>query len=204
MKINKKTKSLILVIVFLVLFFLVYYFTDKYIYLLQERIKNNYFGIFIFLFILIISAIIAPLDVILLIPIAVGLWGEFFTFILNLIGWTLGSCVVFFLCRRYGSSVIKKFISLNKIYSYESLMPKNHIIINIILLRLMIPVDFVSYALGLFTNIKFTSFLIGTFIGFVPLSFFLSYFGKLPFYIQILSLVLLGVMMGIFLKSKKI
>ena len=64
-------------------------------------------------------------------------------------------------------------------------MPKRNLFFSIIFLRIAVPADIISYAIGLFTDIRFIVYSLATFIGYAPLAFLLAYAGTLPIYIRV-------------------
>jgi len=202
--INPKIKSAIGIILIVVAFIVVSYIVQNNLDFFKNYIENGFLGMIIYVLIVIASIVIAPINEVILIPVATALWGWFITALLTLLGWTLGSVIVFVLTRKYGAPLIRKLLPLDKIYKYEKFMPQNHLFVGIILLRIAIPIDVVSYAIGLFTNIRFIPYFFATLIGFLPLAFFLAYIGTLPAYVQIISFVifLLVIIIG-FLSVKR-
>jgi len=67
----------------------------------------------------------------------------------------------------------------------EKKIPKENLFLGIIFLRMVIPVDILSYALGLFSKIKTRDYLLATIIGVSPFAFIFAYLGRMPFYYQI-------------------
>jgi uncharacterized membrane protein YdjX (TVP38/TMEM64 family) len=201
--VNKKFKSAIGILLVIIFFILVSYLVQSNLDFIKSYIKAGISSMIIYVLILIVSIVIAPIDLAFLIPIVTTFWGWFLAGFLNLIGWTIGSAVVFVLCRKFGVPLIKRFVPLEKIYKYVKLMPDKHIFAQIILLRLIIPIDIVSYAIGLFTKVRFVPFIIATFIGFLPLAFILTYLGTLPYYLQIIGFIALIVIFIIGLLSAK-
>jgi uncharacterized membrane protein YdjX (TVP38/TMEM64 family) len=51
---------------------------------------------------------------------------------------------------------------------------------SVVLLRLVIPMDVISYVLGLFTEMTWTSYAVATALGLTPSAFILTYIGKTP------------------------
>ncbi|HRZ85276.1 MAG TPA: VTT domain-containing protein [Candidatus Paceibacterota bacterium] len=188
---KEKINSAIKIFVIIAIFIITSYIAQSESELLKSYIKDSFIGMIIYIFILIVFSIIAPINEIVLMPIATASWGWFIAGILTLTGWTIGSAAVFFLSRKFGVPIIKKFIPISKMHKYEKFMPKEHLFIGIIFLRLAIPIDLVSYAIGLFTNIKFWPYFFATIIGFMPLAFFIAYIGTLPVYIQVISIIIL-------------
>src|SRR3989344_901719 len=187
-----KTKSFLAAIFVIALFILVSYYTRQNIEFLKELIGNDFRGILIYLLITVFAIVVAPVSMMPLIPIASNLYGVFYAAIINIIGWTIGSFIVFFICRKYGKNLIKKFVSLEKLYEWESRIPKEKVFLTLILLRMSVPVDILSYALSLLTKINFRTYALTTIIGVIPFSFVFSYLGTIPIIYQIMGFVIIG------------
>ena len=186
---KKNIKPILQLAAVLAAFILVSYIAQKNVGILEHYIKNSATSVLIYIIILVISAIIAPIDIMFLIPAATAAWGWLNTALYSLIGWTLGSIAVFIISRRYGVPLIKKFLSMDQIYKYKKILPEKNAFFGIIFLRIAIPVDAISYGIGLFTEINLTTFFFATLIGFMPLAFLLAYLGTLPPIIQLISFV---------------
>ena len=189
---NPKTKSFLLALFVIFLFILVSYYTKQNIEFLKELIGNDFRGVFIYILITIFAIVFAPVSMMPLIPLASNLYGVFYAAIINIIGWTIGSFIVFFICRKYGVSIIRKFVSLENIYKWENKIPKKKVFFTLILLRMSVPVDILSYALSLLTKINFKTYAITTIIGIIPFSFVFSYLGTIPLMYQLIGFVLIG------------
>ena len=189
---NPKTKSILAAFFVIALFILVSYFTKQNIEFLKELIGNDFRGVLIYILITIFAIVFAPVSMMPLIPVASNLYGVFYAAIINIVGWTIGSFIVFFICRRYGISIIKKFVSLEKIYKWEKRIPKKNVFVTLILLRMSVPVDILSYALSLLTKIDFKIYALTTIIGIIPFAFVFSYLGTIPAIYQIIGFVIIG------------
>ena len=189
-----KTKSFLAAIFVIALFILVSYYTRQNIEFLKELIGNDFRGILIYLLITVFAIVVAPVSMMPLIPIASNLYGVFYAAIINIIGWTIGSFIVFFICRKYGVKLIKKFVSLENIYQWENKIPKKKVFFTLILLRMTVPVDILSYALSLLTKINFKTYAITTIVGIIPFAFVFSYLGTIPAIYQIIGFILIGFM----------
>ena len=200
MGVKENLKSIIGIILIGVLFIAASYAVQNNLDFFESYITDSFFSMVFYVFILIVSAVFAPIDMIFLMPIASAVWGWFLAAVLSLLGWTLGSSVVFVLSRKYGVPLIRKIISLKEIYGYEQLMPKENLFLGVVFLRIAIPIDLISYAIGIFTNMKFIPYFFATLIGFLPLAFFLAYIGTLPIYMQIIGFIifLFVVIIGLF------
>lgn len=167
---------------------------QKYGYLLETMpFLNTSGGIVFYILITIIAVVIAPVSTLPLLPVAVKLWGSFYAAVFSIIGWTIGSAIAFWLARRYGKPFISKIISTNKIEKIEKIIPKNNIFISIILLRIALPVDILSYSLGLFSSISFKLYITATIIGLSPFAFAFSYIATFPIWLQIILLFAVSV-----------
>ena len=184
-----KAKSLLGIFAVLILFFLSSYFVRTNIEFLKEIIGNNIYGILAYFLIIIIAIVVAPISMMPLIPVASNIYGWLFAGIITIAGWTLGAIIVFFLCRKYGVDLIKKFVSLKEIQKFESKIPKENLFFDLILLRMIIPVDVLSYAIGLFTRVNFKTYALTTFIGIIPFAFVFSYLGTMPFLYQLAGII---------------
>jgi len=170
------------------------YFTQENLPYIQGLISNTFVGMGAYFLIVILETVLAPITIIPLIPLATGLWGWFLAGLLTLIGWTFGSLLAFFIARKGGVPLIERFVPLKKIQKVEKLILEEHLFIGIILLRILIPIDVVSYAIGLFSSVSWKKYTLASFIGFIPLSFFLAYSGSLPVYYQLMGFLLMGIL----------
>ncbi|MBU4070210.1 MAG: VTT domain-containing protein [Nanoarchaeota archaeon] len=192
---RKKTFfSLLGMLLILSLFIIVSYFTQENLPYIQGLISNTFVGMGAYFLIVILETVLAPITIIPLIPLATGLWGWFLAGLLTLIGWTFGSLLAFFIARKGGVPLIERFVPLKKIQKVEKLILEEHLFIGIILLRILIPIDVVSYAIGLFSSVSWKKYTLASFIGFIPLSFFLAYSGSLPVYYQLMGFLLMGIL----------
>lgn len=188
---SSKIKSAIEILAIVFLFLIVSYFARQNIDFLQGLIGGGFYGIFAYVLITIIAVVVAPFSMMPLIPLASNIYGVFWSAIINIIGWIIGAFIVFFICRKYGVNLIRKFISLEKINRMESKIPKENIFLSIILLRMTIPVDVLSYALGLFSKVDFKTYALATIIGITPFAFVFSYLGIVPFYYQAIGVLVI-------------
>jgi uncharacterized membrane protein YdjX (TVP38/TMEM64 family) len=179
----------------ILLFILISYILQTNPQLIENYLNKGIIGILLYIFITTFATVIAPISAVPLLPVAVFLWGWIFAAILSIIGWTLGSIIAFLLARKFGLPIVKKFVPIKKISEYENYVPKEKIFISIIIIRIFLPVDILSYILGLFSKIKLSTYILATIIGITPFAFLLAYIGKLPIQYQITSLLLGGILL---------
>lgn len=159
-------------------------------------------GMPLYVLITVIAIVIAPLSMIPFIPLAVGLWGVIPAALLNITGWTIGSVIAFLIARIFGHSLVTRLIGTKSINKIERFLPQKNLFWSVIFLRMVLPVDILSYALGLFTNMRFFSYLLASFIGIAPFSFVFSYATKLPLAYQLIvgaAIIVLVVIINILL-----
>lgn len=139
--------------------------------------KNYTFASLTYIFANIASTVIAPLTVLPLVPIASNIFGPFSSGVFSIIGWTLGAMIAFSIARHAGKPLLAKFTSVEKIERIEKYVPEHVHFFTILVLRMLLPVDALSYALGFFSGISFWKYSIATLIGVTPFSFVFAYAG---------------------------
>ena len=180
----------VFVIVFL--FVLFSYFIQTELEFFEKLMVNGVLGMMIYVLLKIIATVFAPVTVLPFIVVAVGLWGFWVAVFLTVVGWTIGSVIAFVLARRFGVPIIKKFIPLDDIYKFEERINVGNSFWSVILLRVIIPPDILSYSLGLFSKIDFWKYTLATFIGVIPGAVAFAYLGEVHYVYQIaLGLVFL-------------
>lgn len=148
-------------------------------------------SVIMYILLTIIATIVAPLSAIPFIPVASSIWGPFIVAIANIIGWSIGALGAFYISRKYGRAFVEKMISKEKLESIESRLPEKNIFWTIILLRMTVPVDVLSYILGFFKNITWKLYIV-TLVGIIPFAFIFAYAGTLSVGFQILLIILIA------------
>ncbi|MFQ5531808.1 MAG: TVP38/TMEM64 family protein, partial [Candidatus Nanoarchaeia archaeon] len=171
---------ILIIIAFIVLSWLIQTNLDFF----EKYIGSSVYGMFVYFIITIIAIVIAPVSMLPLITIATNLWGIIPTVILNVTGWTIGSLIAFLLARKYGVPIVKRLISLDKIYAIEKKIPQENLFWSVVFFRMVIPADILSYALGLFSKMKTSHYTLATLIGVTPFAFVFAYLGIFPWYYQ--------------------
>lgn len=152
-------------------------------------------GILAYIGVAIFATVVAPVSATPLIPIASALWGPVLSAIFSIIGWTIGSVIAFWISRRYGYAWVQRFVNARKLQQYVELIPKKNLFFTVILLRIVLPVDLLSYALGLFSKMPLASYTFATVIGIAPFAFIFTFTAQLPVLLQVGVLSLLGIML---------
>ena len=93
---------------------------------------------------------------------------------------------------------------MKDIEKFERLIPEENIFWSIVFFRMAIPVDILSYLLGLFSHIKFRTYALATVIGVIPFAFVFAYAGTLQLRYQILAFLIAVIIILTSLKIRKI
>ena len=141
--------------------------------------QNPFRGAVLYVILNVLDAVIAPGATLPLIPVAARAWGRVPAALITTAGWTLGSLVAFLIARRWGYPVVKKLTSRERIRQMGKYIPDD-LFASIVLLRLIMPMDVMSYVLGLLTDISWSRYVLATAMGLTPSAFVLAYLGKLP------------------------
>ena len=190
MEIKKdKIKAVIPVAIIAALFVVSSFYSQKY----GEEAKifvegGGVFGMVAYAVIAVIATVAAPISAAPLIPIAANVWGVAATAALSILGWTIGSLIAFAIGRRYGLPLAQKFISAHNLENLNKHIPQERIFWSVVLLRIMIPVDLLSYALGIFGVLGWRRYTLATIIGITPFAFIFAYLGTLPVSYQLFSI----------------
>lgn len=196
-----KTAGGAVVLVFL--FVLASVFADKYQTEMQALVSDDSaLGMVAYVALTAVAVVVAPVSTLPLLPLASGMWGWALAGVLSIIGWTIGGQIAFLLARRFGKPFLRKIISMEKLEKYEKRIPEENMFWTVLFLRMAVPVDVLSYALGLFSRMKSVPYFFATLIGVAPFAFVFAYAGTLPFLYQMEALGLaLFVMFLMFLKK---
>lgn len=174
---------------------------DSLVFLQSVVRESNGWGMALYVVILAV-AVVVPFFNFPAFILAGALWHPFIATILGIFGWSLGATIVFFISRTVKKPLLRKFISLNKIKEYEQRIAGVEKFWSIVFLRIFVPVDILSYALGFFTSVPFTRYLLATVIGVTPFAIIFSYGGytfaqgKYLVFITVLCLALFALVFG--------
>lgn len=142
--------------------------------------------------------VIVPVSTMPLIPLAVQLWGVAATTFLNIAGWTLGATVAFLIARALGRPYAERLTGKEALDRFEKLMPEKYLFWNVMLLRMAVPVDILSYVVGAFTAIRLPMYVLATALGVAPFAFIFSYVTSLEIEYQLVAgAVIIGLIIGI-------
>ncbi|HET9641417.1 MAG TPA: VTT domain-containing protein, partial [Candidatus Paceibacterota bacterium] len=106
------------------------------------------------------------------------------------VGWTIGASVAFSIARRYGLPLVIRLVGERRAVDFRDRVPRTNLFASVILLRMLVPVDLLSYALGLFTDMSWRSYVVATALGVAPFGFYFAYAGTLPLWYQFLAVAI--------------
>lgn len=132
---------------------------------------------FIFVTCLAAAVVFLPLTAMPLIPMGSMVFGPLVTSLLSILGWTIGAVGAFLVSRYIARPVILRISDLDGLEKFiQNYTGKTRFIL-IVLLRLTVPVDIGSYALGLISSVRLLEYTLATLIGVTWFSFAFAYLG---------------------------
>lgn len=138
-------------------------------------------GMAVYLTILIVESIVAPVSSAPLTPIAAELWGAPQAAAVTLVGWVIGATASFQLARWVAPHVAQRwFAPTDHKPALDRWLGHTAGFSEALSLRLLLPSDIVSYALALFTGIRFGPYVAATALAYLPHAIAWSYLGQLP------------------------
>jgi uncharacterized membrane protein YdjX (TVP38/TMEM64 family) len=159
--------------------------------------SENFWVAGIALSILMFSAtVIAPLATFFILPIAAGIIGPLASALFAVAGWFLGSLVAFLLTRHVGRPLLAHLVDEKKLLLYEKYIPPHLSIGTLVLLRMVVPPDILSYTMGIVSSIRFVPYALATLVGLLPYALIVAYAGAAFWagdYRQVAVLVCLGI-----------
>lgn len=189
----KKRAGKIILILSVIIFFIIFsYYSAKYAETLKSiSLIKGVFGEFIYILIMMAAVIIAPFETLPLLPVAVNIWGPNLAAIFSIIGWAIGALIAFGLARRFGQKFVCRFTAKCDIDEWQEMLPRQNVFWLIVLARIVLPVDIVSYGVGLFTKMNWALYLAATLIGIIPFAFIFAHGSTLPVSMQIIAGVII-------------
>ena len=159
--------------------------------------ENGVIGYTVFVSLLIIATVLMPVTVMPMIPMMATVLGPFTTALLSVVGWSVGALIAFCVSRYIGRPILERFFNMEKSDQLSAELPERHRFFAIVLIRLTVPVDIGSYALGLSKSIGIVEYTVATIIGVTWFSFAFAYLGdalltgNMPILIELAAVSLL-------------
>lgn len=116
------------------------------------------------------------------IPIGVSMFGPLYAALLCILGWWLGSVISFAIGRYYNEYLLLRFTSFKNYMYIDKLVGEKNVFWKLVLLRMTMPVDVLSYALALFSKrVSYKTNAVTTLIGITPFAFVFAYAGEMMY-----------------------
>ncbi len=163
---------------------------------------NRVLGVFLYILLNILDAVILPGATLPLIPVAAHAWGRVMAALVTTAGWTAGSLVAFLIARQWGSPIVRKLTSMSRVRQLKKYIPEN-LFWSVVAMRLVMPMDVLSYVLGLFTDMSWPAYILATAMGVTPAAFVLVYVGKLSRAYDLITFGVAAVMVVAFIVITK-
>jgi uncharacterized membrane protein YdjX (TVP38/TMEM64 family) len=106
-------------------------------------------------------------------------WGPLLTTLLCVFGWWLGALFSFAIGRMFQDKILGRYPLLSKYAKIDDIIPKRHVFVGLVFLRMTFPVDVLSYALGIFSK-RVTHIMnaTSTLAGIIPFALLFAYFSE--------------------------
>ena len=144
---------------------------------LRDLFVTRYFesSAVLYTVILSISVVLSPFTIAPAVPFVAKVLGPSATFILTIIGWTIGSSVAFLLARYGGRFPVSKVYPIKRLEKNEYNLSRSPRWLRLLQTRFFAAQDYFSYYLGLSSDISYVRFLIISLLGSIPAAFIFSY-----------------------------
>lgn len=139
-------------------------------------VQHPVLGAVIYLVALVASVVLLPMSSLPLLPLATRCFGVPMTALLSAAGWWIG-CLIAFQIARLGRGYLERVTSMAAVDRIEAKIPDDVGFGGIVVLRMILPVDLVSFALGLLKQLRFRTYATASLLGILPFSFVWSYAG---------------------------
>jgi uncharacterized membrane protein YdjX (TVP38/TMEM64 family) len=138
--------------------------------------QHTVLGAGIYVVLLAASVVLLPFSSLPLLPLATRSYGVVLTALLSTAGWWAG-CLIAFQIARLGRRYLERMTSLEAVDRLEAKVPEDVGFGGIVVLRIILPVDVVSFALGLLKRLRFRTYAVASLVGILPFAFVWTYAG---------------------------
>lgn len=126
---------------------------------------------------MVIATVIAPIAILPAVPAVAVALGPWQTALLSIAGWTFGAVVAFLVARGFGKPILEKFVNIKHLAYYENALSAGTTFWGVVVLRMLLPLDILSYAIGAVSTMPLFRYTLATMIGVAPASIAFSYLG---------------------------
>lgn len=136
--------------------------------------EHQIMGVFVFMALAAVSAMLSPFSSVPLIPVAIMLWGSVWTVAFLVAGWLGGHVITYTIGYYAGYPVAKKLVALEAIEHYAHRFSKKSEFLLVLLFRLASPAEVPGYVLGT-VRYGFVKYFLATFIAEFPFAIITVY-----------------------------
>jgi uncharacterized membrane protein YdjX (TVP38/TMEM64 family) len=178
---KKRTSELLIALVIVIILAIVVFKFKDILFNQQNLISAikalGIWGPIILIAIIIIQGILSIFPIAILFFAAGVLYGGLFGAIYSIIGYTFGAIITFYLAKKYGRDLERKWVAKKKTEHFEKIL-KRRGAIGVFLGRILVifPADVVSFAAGI-AEIKIKKFVIATILGVLPIILAVTFLG---------------------------
>lgn len=134
-------------------------------------------GIFAFIGLSALSAMLSPFSSVPLVPIAIIVWGSAWATAFLIIGWIIGHSMTYCVGYFVGHPMAEKLIPFDKVENYSHTFSKRSAFLLVLLFRLSMPAEIPGYVLGM-VRYGFVKYFCATFIAEFPFAILTVYAGE--------------------------
>lgn len=138
--------------------------------------RNPVLGAGVYVVLLAAPGVVLPFSSLPLLPLATRSFGVVPTAVLSSVGWW-GGCLIAFQIARAGRRFLERVTSLDAVDRVAKKVPQDVGFGGIVVLRVTLPTDVVSFALGLLKGLDFRTYAVASLVGILPFSFLWCYAG---------------------------
>ncbi len=145
----------------------------------------------VYVSIVVLGGVLFGVSTLPLLPFAVSLWGPAAASFLTVTGLVLGSQAAFTIARLFGKKIVCRFIDDCDLDEWRAKLPSRGLFWPLVLARILLPVDVISYAVGLFSKMGWLAYFFSTLVGASIFVIVFTYLSELSAGIQV-ALALVG------------
>lgn len=179
---------------------------DRYEPLLQSlALQSGVVGMLGYVVVTVVAVVLAPVSTLPLLPAAVAAWGPFVAACLSIVGWTVGGVLAFLLARTFGRPLVARIVNMEGVDRLARKLVGPQPFFTLVGLRMLVPVDVLSYAVGLCIPMRTMTYTLATLIGVTPFGFIFSYTTVLSIHMQVTAVLcaFFIIALGFVVKSRR-
>ncbi len=151
-------------------------FFDAVFYIESYFQNHQILGVFAFIGLAAVSSMLSPFSSVPIVPIAIIMWGNFWSIIFLVTGWLIGHIITYTVGYYAGYPIAKNFVPFDRIDYYSKKLSKKSEFFLILFFRLSMPAEVPGYVLGI-VRYNFIKYFLVTLIAEFPFAILTVYGG---------------------------